>query len=145
VAVQTVVNERDVPVATSLIMFFNQLGPGMIVGIAQSIIENHLYPAMLAIDPQITIPDIVRAGITGLKDLVPAADLPAVLEAYAKSIDVGVFVPIAVYVGMAFLIAFSIEWRSVKDGSKGKKDPEKDKSADAEQDETHPNGPASYV
>jgi hypothetical protein len=126
-------------------MFFSQLGAGMIVGIAQSILENHLYPAMISIDPQITIPDIVRAGATGLKDLVPPADLPAVLEAYAKSIDIGVFVPGTVYAGMAFLVALRIEWRTVKSGNKGKKDAEKDKNADAEQEEDIPNGRASYV
>lgn len=140
-AVQTVVNEREVPIATSLVIFFTTLGAGMTVGIAQSIIENHLYPAMLVIDPEITIPDIVRAGVTGLKDLVPPADLPAVLEAYAKSIDMGVFGPAAVYAGMAFLIALRIEWRSVKSKGKGKK--EKDKNAEAEEEE--PQGRVSYI
>jgi hypothetical protein len=115
-------------------MFFNSLGAGIIIGTAQSIIDNHLYPAMLAIDPRITIPEIVQAGATGLKALVPEADLPAVLEAYAKSIDIGVFVPAAVFAGMAFLVALRIEWRSVKHMDKSKKDLEKDKSADQEED-----------
>jgi len=127
-------------------MFFNQLGAGVIVAIAQSVIANHLYPAMLAVDPDLTIPEIVRAGATGLKALVPAADLPAILEAYAKSIDLGVYVPSAVFAVLAFLVAFGVEWKNIKAEAKRKDDLEKDKSADAEEDEVNPyGGRTSYV
>ena len=131
------VDLRQIPVATALVLFFSQLGGGIVVAIAQSVIVNHLFAAMQTIDPQITVPDIVAAGATGLKDLVSSDQLPVVLVAYAKSIDLGAFLVCTVMGAFAFLLAFGVEWRSVKkkEDKEGKKDLEKDKDADAERQE----------
>jgi hypothetical protein len=125
---------RQIPVATGLVLFFTQFGGGLALAVGQAVIVNHLFPAMQLIDPNVTIPEIVAAGATGLKDLVSPAQLPAVLIAYAESIDLGVFVTSAVLGGLAFLTAFGVEWKNVK--KEAKKGPEfgKDKDADAEEE-----------
>jgi len=130
-----VVDLRQIPVATALVLFFTQLGGGIVVAIAQSVIVNHLFAAMQIIDPRITIPEIVAAGATGLKDLTSPDQLPAVLVAYAKSIDLGAFLVCTVMGAFAFLLAFGVEWRSVKkkQDKVGNEDLEKDKDADAEE------------
>jgi len=130
-----VVDLRQIPVATALVLFFSQLGGGIVVAIAQSVIVNHLFAAMQTIDPQITIPQIIAAGATGLKNLTSSDQLPALLVAYAKSIDLGAFLVCTVMAAFAFLLAFGVEWRSVKkkEDKMGSEDLEKDKDADAEQ------------
>jgi hypothetical protein len=113
IAVQaSVARQRDVPVATALVIFFQQLGASLFVAIGQAIFQNHLIPRMQAIDPSLSPNQIVSAGGTGLKSLVPD-QLPAVLAAYAKSLD-GTFEVAIAMAGMGAVLACFIEFRSIK-------------------------------
>src|SRR5215471_7576802 len=90
-AVQTVVNLHDIPIATSISLLFQQLGPAIFVAVAQTVLLNKLLPQLLAIIPDLTEIQIVEAGATGLKTLVTEDQLPTVLVAYSGSLD-GVFI-----------------------------------------------------
>lgn len=68
---------------------------------------------MQDIDPLITKTDIIRAGATGLKNLVTGSELAATLVAYAKSLD-AVFVMALVMGVLAVLLALPVEWKSIK-------------------------------
>ena len=113
IAVQAVVGLRDIPVATALTLFYQQLGSAMFLAIAQTVFLNKLLPAMQDINPLITKDDIIRAGATGLKNLVTGSELAATLIAYAKSID-AVFVVGLVMGVLSVLFALGVEWKSVK-------------------------------
>jgi hypothetical protein len=113
IAVQAVVGLRDIPVATSLTLFYQQLGGAMFLAIAQTVFLNKLLPAMQEIDPLVTKDDIIRAGATGLKKLVTQSELLATLIAYAKSLD-AVFVMALVMGVLSILFALGVEWKSVK-------------------------------
>lgn len=67
---------------------------------------------MQAIDPSLTANEIVMAGATGLKSLVPS-QLPAVLAAYAKSLDATFEVAIAM-AGMGAVMGCFVEFKSIK-------------------------------
>ena len=113
IAVQTVVHMRDVPVATALVMFFQQLGGAIFIAIGQAVFQNKLIPKMEAINPSLRPIEIVSAGATGLKSLVNPDQLPAVLDAYAKSLNSTFDVAITM-AGMAFFMACGVEFKSVK-------------------------------
>ena len=113
IAVQAVVRLRDVPIATALVMFFQQLGGALFIAVGQSVFQNKLIPQMQQVDPSLSALDITMAGATGLKSLVPVSELPAVLVAYAKSLNATFQVAIAM-AGLAAVMACGVEWVSVK-------------------------------
>lgn len=104
---------RDVPVATAVVMFFQQLGGALFVAIGQAVFQNHLILKLEMIEPSLTPIEILSAGATGLRSLVTSEQLPAVLDAYAKSLDSTYQIAIAM-AGMAFLMAWGVEFKSVK-------------------------------
>lgn len=119
IAVQAVVRLRDVPIATSTSVLFQQLGPVLFIGVSQSVILNQLLPQMQAIDPNLTAMDIIRAGTTGLKTLVTEVQLPTVLVLYANSLDL-VFKITATLSTVALILALGVEWKSIKTDKKTK-------------------------
>jgi len=111
--VQAVVHLRDIPVATSMTLFFNQLGSAIFLFIAQSILDNILLPRMADIDPALTKNQIISAGATGLKNLVSGDQLQQTLIAYAKGVD-ATFIMATVMAGLAIFVGCGVEWKSVK-------------------------------
>ena len=67
---------------------------------------------MQDIDPSLTAEQIVMAGATGLKLLVPD-QLPAVLVAYAKALN-GTFEVAIAMAGMGAIMACFVEFKSIK-------------------------------
>lgn len=112
-AVQVVVSLRDVPVATALTMFFMQAGSAVFLAVGQAVLLNNLLPQMQAINPALTTTDLVQAGAIGLKQLVSEAQGPAVLVAYARSLDAAFHASVAM-AGVAVITAFGVEWKSLK-------------------------------
>lgn len=119
IAAQAVVSLRDIPIATSTSVLFQQLGPVLFIAVSQSVILNQLLPQMQAIDPDLTAIDIIRAGVTGLKTLVSEAQLPIVLVSYANSLDL-VFKVTAGLSMIAFIMALGVEWKNIKIDKKTK-------------------------
>jgi hypothetical protein len=68
---------------------------------------------MEQIDSSLNALQIVEAGATGLKALVNPDQLPEVLDAYAKSLDAVFQIAIAM-AGLAFIMAWGVEFKSVK-------------------------------
>ena len=68
---------------------------------------------MTAFNKDLTVQDILRAGATGLRELVPESQLPAVLVAYSNSLDT-TFKVAAGLATAACITAFAAEWKSVK-------------------------------
>jgi hypothetical protein len=113
--VQTAVPQEDIPIATSLVMFFQQLSGSIFIAVAQSVLQNILVPQMLDIDSLITGKQISEAGATGLKGLVPVDRLPELLIAYAKTLN-AVFRIGTVMAALGVAMACFVEWKSVKGG-----------------------------
>ena len=113
IAVQTVVGLRDIPVASAITLFFNQAGGTTFLAVGQAVLLNNLLPQMQALNPNLTISDLLRAGAIELKQLVTNADVSEVLLAYARSLNAAFHVAVAMAVA-AVLMAFGVEWKSVK-------------------------------
>ena len=69
IAAQAVVGLRDIPIATSTSVLFQQLGPVLFIAVSQSVILNQLLPQMQAINPDLTAIDIIRAGVYGIENI----------------------------------------------------------------------------
>ena len=83
------------------------------LAVGQTVLLNNLLPQMQALNPNLTISDLLRAGAIELKQLVTNADVSEVLLAYARSLNAAFHVAVAMAVA-AVLMAFGVEWKSVK-------------------------------
>src|SRR2546423_5838695 len=86
-AVQAVVAETDIPVATAVCLFFQELGPTLSIAIAQAMVLEKLLPKIREINPQLSTQDIIEAGATRLRNLISASDWPRALKAYTDSLS----------------------------------------------------------
>ncbi|KAF7985870.1 hypothetical protein HWV62_43734 [Athelia sp. TMB] len=112
-AVQVVLDSRDMPVGNAIVMFFNSLGGAISISLAQNIFANALGKQLPKYAPGVDAGLIEGAGATGIRGVVSGAALPGVLLAYCKALDETFILPIAV-AGLAFVLSFFMEHRSVK-------------------------------
>ncbi|KAF7327413.1 DHA14-like major facilitator [Mycena kentingensis (nom. inval.)] len=113
IAAQTVLDLKDVPVGTSILMFLQTLGGALFIAAGTNIFTTKLVEGVTQNVPGISPLVVVTAGATSLKDLIDPALLPAVLEAYnaalMKSFQVAIALAAASIIGAAFM-----EWKSIK-------------------------------
>src|SRR5579859_2490434 len=112
-AVQSVVSLRDVPVGVAITLCASQAGSAIYLAIAQAILLNKLLPAVQAINPSLSMTDLLRAGATGLKGLVAVEQVPDMLIAYADSLSLTFKVAAGVS-GISVLVACGVDWKSLK-------------------------------
>lgn len=94
-------------------MLFQTLGQVISISVTQTVFLTQFVPQMIEVNSNLTATDIIEAGATGLKALVTEDQLPTVLLAYAKSLDLGFIIGVVMAV-MAILAALPVEWKSVK-------------------------------
>ncbi|KAI0198465.1 MFS general substrate transporter [Astrocystis sublimbata] len=111
-AVQSALNEKDVPIGNALIGFFMTLGSSIGVAIAQNIFAGGLRQSLRKIDG-LDADLIIATGAAGVRDVTPPALLPMVIEAYDTVIRHTFILPI-VAGGLAFVCSLFFEWRSLK-------------------------------
>jgi hypothetical protein len=113
IAVQVVTNEKDMPIANAMVMFFNSLGGAISISIAQNIFVNSLAREIPKYAPQVDPRVVIGAGATFVRKVVPPQFLQGVLEAYTKAIVTAFIVAIAT-AGLATAVSFGMERKSVK-------------------------------
>ncbi|KAK7049109.1 major facilitator superfamily transporter [Favolaschia claudopus] len=112
-AAQTVLDPRDVPTGTALVMFSNTLGSALFVSIAQNVFTNTFISRLTATVPSISATLILSAGADSLKAAIPPRFFQAVLIAYNEALSSAFIVAMSL-AGLSFAGAFLVEWRSVK-------------------------------
>lgn len=110
---QAVVSGADLPVGNAVAIFFNTLGGALAVSIAQNIFSNGLKTEIPKFTTGVSADVVFAAGATGIRQVVPAAQLAGALEAYNQALENTFIMPIAV-VGLAFVSSALFEWKSVK-------------------------------
>lgn len=113
IAVQVVLDEKDMPIGNAVAIFFNTLGGAISISIAQNIFSNTLLKQLPKDAPGVNPLKVVNAGATHIREVVAKAQLPGVLTAFDKAITTAFILPIAV-AGLAFLSSLLMEWKSVK-------------------------------
>lgn len=113
ICAQTVLDLKDVPVGTALIMFVQTFGGALFVSVGQNVFTNRLISGVARTAPGLD-PDIVlHVGATSLKQQIPPRYLSGVQEAYNDSLTHTWVVSVAL-ASMTILGAALVEWRSVK-------------------------------
>ncbi|KAF2725401.1 MFS transporter [Polychaeton citri CBS 116435] len=113
IAVQTVLPVVDIPVGTAIVMFSQTLGGALFISVAQNVFTNQLISGLRRVVPQMDPLQIIGAGATNIKKMVPAESLGGVLEVYNDAL-VSTFY-LATALGAASIVgALLIEWKSVK-------------------------------
>ncbi|CAK7204767.1 hypothetical protein SEUCBS139899_007527 [Sporothrix eucalyptigena] len=112
-AVQTVLDIKDVPTGTSVIVFLQTLGGALFVSICQNIFSNKLTENIHKLVPSLDPEVVLAAGATGYQKVIPAADLTNVTLAYSEALT-QTFVVSAALAAMTIIGSAAIEWKSMK-------------------------------
>ena len=111
----SILPQSDLPIATSISVFFQFLGGSLFLAIAENIFVSRLISTLHHYAPTVDAQLVVAVGATGLRGVVgkegPALD--GALLAYNEAITSTFYLCAAGGVA-AFLCAFGLEWRSVK-------------------------------
>lgn len=113
IAVQTVLDMKDVPVGTVIIGFGQTLFGALMVSVGQDVLTNQLVASLKAQLPNMDPTVVTAAGATAFRTSVAAADLPKVLLAYNDALTNVFYVPVGL-ASLSLIGALTIEWRSVR-------------------------------
>lgn len=123
-AVQTVLAQGDIPVGSSAIIFFQNLGGSIFISVGQSVFQNSLKTALKQLAPLVNPAVVFSAGATGIEQALKAVGqssaYQAVLDAYNRGLQDAFRVSLGLGLG-AFLATLFVEWKSVKQGNGGEK------------------------
>ncbi|KAJ4295948.1 hypothetical protein N0V88_004650 [Collariella sp. IMI 366227] len=128
-AVQTVVKDEDLAIATAAVVASQSLGGAVFLSVGNSIFQNKLLKASSSQAlGDIDIKKLLDGGAASFRHLVPADKLPQMLEIYNKALVAVFMVSIPLGVLSAVISCF-IEWKSVKQ----KRPAQKEKSQENQQ------------
>lgn len=125
--VQAVVQPNDIPIAGSVYLVLQQLGPAIFIAVAQAVFLNDFLARVGKTNPEVSEKDILYAGATGLKDIIPKTEIPVVLVEYGRSLN-RVFQIAAGLGALAVMVALGVQWRGIK---KEKLEDEKEENEEA--------------
>lgn len=116
VAAQTVLTDKDIPIGTSAVVFFQTLGGALFVSVALNIFTNKFRSELEALGlPAANIEILLRTGATAIRSSpqFPPEMLPGVLAAYNEAIVRSFYSSVATGL-IAVLGSLGLEWKSVK-------------------------------
>ncbi|KAI2640361.1 putative efflux pump [Hypomontagnella submonticulosa] len=112
-AVQTVLDIKDVPTGTSVLVFVQTVGGALFVSVGQSVFSNKLVQELAANIPGLDVSSVRSAGATALQNTLPAEMIPKVVLSYSNALTTTFLVGAALAAFTVFGSA-TIEWKSVK-------------------------------
>ncbi|KAG9245614.1 putative efflux pump antibiotic resistance protein [Calycina marina] len=87
IAIQTVLQRKDIPMGIALVFFCQQLGGAIFVSVGQNVFNNKLIHGLATIANDVDPTTIIGAGATGFRTIVPTADLHKVLVVYNNALS----------------------------------------------------------
>ncbi|KAJ7618239.1 major facilitator superfamily domain-containing protein [Mycena rosella] len=112
-AAQAVLDMKDIPTGTALIMFLQTMGGSIFVSVAQNIFQNEFVRGLARDVPSVDPSIILRAGATSLKNAVSPELVDAVILVYNKALVSAFYVATATAC-LSAVGALVIEWKSIK-------------------------------
>ncbi|KAF7546525.1 hypothetical protein G7Z17_g8368 [Cylindrodendrum hubeiense] len=130
VAAQIVLPPRDIPMGISVSMLFQGLGGAVLISAANNVLNDKLLHYINALNiPGVDGMDVINAGATGFRDIIPAENIVEVVAVYNKALRKAFQIAL-IMACLSALPAALLEWKSVKKGSPGSAQPKpEDKSA----------------
>lgn len=112
-AMQNSVKPAEVPVAMSLIIFFQNIGASLFLSFAQTTFSSGLVHALPIFAPDVNVQAVIKAGASGFRNVVTPALLPGVLHAYSQAVS-HVFYLTTGAILAAFIACWGMGWKSIK-------------------------------
>lgn len=116
-AAQTVLKRADVPTGLALMVFMQTLGGAVFISVGQNVLTAHLVSGITQLVEGLDPAMVVNTGATELRHLVPAEQLPEVLEVYNQALR-QVFLISTGLAAVSIIGALGLEWKSVKKDEK---------------------------
>jgi MFS family permease len=113
VAVQAVLDTKDVPSGTSVVILVQTLGGTIFVSIAQSLFTNQLVKSLRELVPSLDPSIVLDAGATELRQILPQELLPGVILAYNTALTKAFLASVAMG-AMSIFGSLAMPWTSVK-------------------------------
>jgi MFS family permease len=113
VAVQAVLDIKDVPSGTSIVILVQTLGGTIFVSIAQSLFSNQLVKSLHELTPTLDPVSVLAAGATELRQTLPRELLPGVIMAYNTALTKA-FLAAAAMGAISVFGSLTMPWTSVK-------------------------------
>ncbi|KAF2121675.1 major facilitator superfamily domain-containing protein [Lophiotrema nucula] len=113
VAVQTVLDIKDVPVGASLIVFIQSLGGAMFVSVGETVLTNQLVKELAKNAPSIHPADVIAAGSSRLQSTFHGDVLRAIVLSYNNALS-KVFIVATAMAAFTIVGCVCVEWKSVK-------------------------------
>ncbi|KAJ5114045.1 hypothetical protein N7456_002579 [Penicillium angulare] len=120
IAIQSKVKGDDISTAMAMMTCAQTFGGSIFLAVAEVIFAQGLRRKIPEYAPSVNAEAVIQAGATRFREVVSAQDLPAVLLAYAKSIDQVFYLNTALSCAQ-FVFAWGVGWRSVKKGREEEK------------------------
>ncbi|CAI7581357.1 unnamed protein product [Penicillium glandicola] len=112
--IQADVPAADVPVATAIVIFMQNLAGSVFSAIAQNVFQNQLAKSVQTLAPSVNPKSILDAGTGDLSDRFPSDVLPSILQAYNTAVTDTFYVGVAA-ASLSVFGAFIVRWNvSVK-------------------------------
>nr|ADY16699.1 TqaJ [Penicillium aethiopicum] len=112
IVVQAAVQEADIPVATTLVVFSQSLSGAIFISIAQNVFQNRLLANIRKLAPMIDPAEVVQAGATKLREAFPE-NIKLVLQAYNNAVTQSFYIAVAMS-ALSIFGALCLQWISVK-------------------------------
>ncbi|KAH8698979.1 major facilitator superfamily domain-containing protein [Talaromyces proteolyticus] len=126
VAAQVVLPPRDIPTGISVSMLFQSLGGTILISAANNVLNADLVRNINALNISgVTGMDVVNAGATGYRSIIPADRLTEVVDAYNSALKKSFQIAL-IMACLSALPAVLLEWKSVKKGPAGAGAPKPD-------------------
>jgi len=116
IAAQTVLELKDIPTGTSMLIFAQTFGGALFISVAQNVFTNRLAANLVRTVPTLNPAIVLKTGATELSKAVTAQDpslLHGVLSSYNDALDQTYYVAVALAC-LSIFGALGIEWKSVK-------------------------------
>lgn len=114
VMVASILKNEDIPTGGAMVFSSLFFGGAIFLNVAQNLFTNRLIKNVEALNlPGLSSQAVVSVGATGIRKLVPPADLPRVVEAYNNAINHAQLASV-IMASLAVLGAAGMEWVNVK-------------------------------
>ncbi|KAF1973008.1 hypothetical protein BU23DRAFT_554545 [Bimuria novae-zelandiae CBS 107.79] len=113
VAVQTVLDIKDVPIGASLIVFVQSLGGAMFVSVGETVLSNTLVKELAKNAPAIHPSEVLETGASRLQITFSEDVLPAIILSYNNALS-RVFLVATAMAAFTLVGCVFVEWKSVK-------------------------------
>lgn len=113
VAVQNSLPQSQIAVSMALLIFFQTIGGSLWLSFAETTFNSGLQNALTKYAPDISPEEVASAGASGIRLLIPEANVEGVIMSYNEAIQ-HVFWLAAGVGAIGFFFSLGLGWKSVK-------------------------------